>query len=223
MTRFSFACVGFDLDGTLLDTSGDLTAAVNHALAGLDRPALSVAEVIPLIGGGGRHMLAQAVAQTGVVDDATLDAAYARLLAFYEMHIADHSRQFPNVVAALDTLRAEGVTLAVVTNKQEGLSRAVLSASGLLDRFATVIGGDTLGPGRGKPRPDMLLAMVERCGGPAVFVGDSRYDVEAAKAAALPVVACSFGYRQGPVETLGADAVIDGFDQLILTLEQLGR
>lgn len=223
MTRFSFRAVGFDLDGTLLDTSGDLAAAVNHALAELGRPALSVAEVIPLIGGGGRHMLAQAVAKTGAVDDATLDAAYARLLACYEAHIADHTRPYPHVPETLAALRAQGVTLAVVTNKQEGLSRAVLDRLGLLDLFATVIGGDTLGPGRGKPRPDLLLAMVERCGSPAAFVGDSRYDVEAARAAGLPVVACAYGYAQGPIAALGADAVIDGFDQVIPALVELDR
>lgn len=223
MTGFSFRTVGFDLDGTLLDTLGDLAAAVNHALATLGRAPLTVEAMRPMIGGGGRHMLAQAIAASGGADEAALDPAYQTLLAFYEANIAVHTRAFPHMIDALDALRERGVTLSVVTNKQERLAQALLSKLGMLDRFATVIGGDTLGPGRGKPKPDLLLAMVERCGGPAAFVGDSIFDVEAAHAAGLPVIACSFGYRQQPVEALGADAVIDDFAELIAALGALSR
>ena len=223
MPAIPFATIGFDLDGTLLDTAGDLAAAVNHALAGMGRAELTTEQLRPMIGGGGRHMLAEAMAATGGSDDAELDAGYGRLLAFYEAHIAVHTRAFPHVVEALDALDGLGVQLAVVTNKQERLARLVLDKTGLLPRFAAVIGGDTLGAGRGKPAPDLLLAMVERCGGPAAFVGDSRYDVQAARAAGLPVVACSFGYRQQPVDTLGADTVIDDFAELVPALERLSR
>ena len=223
MTRFPFATVGFDLDGTLLDTLGDLAAAVNHALVGMGRAALPTEQLRPMIGGGGRHMLAQAMAASGGADDDALDASYARLLAYYEAHIAVHTQPFPHLTDALDALRARGVALAVVTNKQERLANLVLLKLGLLDRFATVIGGDTLGAGRGKPKPDLLLAMVEHCGAPAAFVGDSLYDVQAAQAAGLPVVACSFGYRQQPVADLGADTVIDSFAELVPAVEALSR
>lgn len=223
MIDFPFATIGFDLDGTLVDTIGDLAAAVNHALAGLGRSPRSLAALRTMIGGGGRHMLAEAAAASGPLDDAALDEAYAQLLAHYEAHIADHSRPFPHAAAALDALRARGVMLAVVTNKQERLAHSLLGKLGLSDRFATVIGGDTLGPGRGKPKPDLVLEMVHRCGGPAAFVGDSTYDVRAAQAAGLPVVACSFGYRQQPVAALGADAVIEDLTELIPALETLGR
>ena len=223
MTDFPFATIGFDLDGTLVDTLDDLAAAVNHALEGLGRAPLAVERLRPMIGGGGRHMLAQAAATTGAVDDAALDAAYARLLVYYEAHIADRSRAFPHLTDALDDLLARGVMLAVVTNKQERLAKALLGQLGLIDRFATIIGGDTLGPDRAKPRPDLLIEMLARCGGPAAFVGDSIYDVEAAHAAGLPVVACSFGYRQQPVVALGADAVIDGYNTLVATLTILRR
>lgn len=221
MLRIPFATVGFDLDGTLLDTAGDLAAAVNHALIGMGREPLPSERLRPMIGGGGRHMLAQAMTATGGEDEAALDTGYQRLLNFYETHIAVHTRTFPRLIDALDDLAQAGVTLAVVTNKQERLARLLLRETGLLDRFAAVIGGDTLGSGRGKPAPDLLHAMVERCGGPAVFVGDSSYDVRAAHAAGLPFVACSFGYRQGPVEELGADAVIDSFAALLPILERL--
>lgn len=222
MTGFRFDIVGFDLDGTLLDTSGDLAAAVNHALASAGRPALGVAEIKPMIGGGARHMLAQAMAATGGCDDATLDPLLARLLAYYEENISVHTTPYPGCVAALDTLAARGTTLAVATNKRESLAHTVLRDLGLRDRFACVIGGDTLGPGRTKPAPDMIAAMVAQCGGGrAVFVGDSIYDVTAAHAAGLPAVACSFGFMSGAVAELGADAVIDHFDSLIPALERL--
>lgn len=226
MTGFPFTIVGFDLDGTLLDTSGDLAAAVNHALASAGRPALPVGRIRAMIGGGSRHMLAQGLEASGGCSEADLDLLQPRLLAWYEAHIAVETQPFPGCLAALDTLAARGVTLAVVTNKYERLARIVLDQLGLTDRFATIIGGDTLGPDRGKPKPDLIELMVERCGGDdtgarAAFVGDSIYDVRAARAAGLPVVACSFGFLNGPVEELGADAVIDHYDELIPTLERL--
>ena len=218
MTRFSptnaFATVGFDLDGTLLDSSGDLTAALNHALAAGGRPPLPIAAAMRLVGGGARHLLAQALGNDAAETDRLLPA----LLDHYAAHIDVHTRPFPGAVAAIDALRAAGVTCAVVTNKRERFTHELLRRFDLTDRFACVIGGDTLGDGRAKPAPDPILAMIAQCGGPAVFVGDSIYDVMAAKAAGVPVIACSFGYSQQPVETLGADAVIDGFDQLIPTL-----
>ncbi|SUJ16907.1 phosphoglycolate phosphatase [Sphingomonas paucimobilis] len=74
-----------------------------------------------------------------------------------------------------------------------------------------------------KPSPVPIQALVDQCGGgKAAFIGDSIFDVQAARAAGLPVVACRFGFLSQPVETLGADAIIDGYDTLIPTLERLG-
>jgi phosphoglycolate phosphatase len=221
-TRFPFAIVGFDMDGTLLDTSGDLAAAVNHALASANRPTLTVAEIKPMIGGGARHMLAQGLAKTGGCDTAELDRLHRRLLDYYEAHMVVHTAPYPHALAALDDLAARGVALAVVTNKLEAYATRVLAELGLTDRFACLIGGDTLGPGNAKPSPAPIRAMIERCGGGSTaFVGDSIYDVKAAQAAGVPVVACSFGFLDRPVADLGADATIDGYDALIPTLERL--
>ncbi|MDP1026589.1 HAD-IA family hydrolase [Sphingomonas sp. KR1UV-12] len=223
MTDFPFQIVGFDMDGTLLDTSGDLAAAVNEALQASGHPTLPVERIRPMIGGGARHMLAQGLAATGGCSEAELDRLHRVLLDYYEANMTVHTRPFPHALAALDTLAARGVRLAVVTNKLERYAAQVLDDLGLSDRFACLIGGDTMGPGRGKPAPDPILEMIARCGGGrAAFVGDSVYDVGAAKAADVPVVACSFGFLDRPVEALGADAVIDGFDQLVETLERLG-
>ncbi|WP_394647732.1 HAD-IA family hydrolase [uncultured Sphingomonas sp.] len=222
MTHFPFPIVGFDLDGTLLDTSGDLAAALNHALASVDRPPLPVEQVKTMVGGGARHMLAQGMAATGGCTEAELDVLQRRLLDHYTANIAVLTRPFPHALDTLDRLAAMGVTLAIVTNKLEALARQVLDALALTPRFATIIGGDTMGPGNGKPSRLPIDAMVERCGGGrAAFVGDSIYDIRAAHAAGLPAVACSFGFLMQPVEELQADAIIHGFDALIPTLERL--
>jgi phosphoglycolate phosphatase len=219
---FPFDIVGFDMDGTLLDTSGDLAAAVNHALESAGRAPLPVESIKPMIGGGARHMLAQGMAATGGCTDPELDVLHRRLLDYYEAHMVVHTAPYPGALAALDQLAARGATLAIVTNKVERYAVEVLEALGLSDRFACLIGGDTLGPGNAKPSPAPIHAMIDRCGGGrAAFVGDSIYDVRAAKAATVPVVACSFGFLDRPVAELGADATIDGYDALVATLEHL--
>lgn len=223
MADFPFAIVGFDLDGTLLDTSGDLTAAVNHALAEAGRPLLTVEQVKPMIGGGAKHMLAQGMAATGGCSDEELHRLYKLLLAYYEANIANATRPFVGAMAALDQLEAMGVKVTIVTNKFESLAAKVLDELGIRDRFAALIGGDTMGPGLAKPHRAPIDEMVRRAGGgSAAFVGDSIYDIMAAKNAGLPSVAVSFGFLMQPVEELEADAVIDHFDELIPTLERLG-
>lgn len=224
--RAPYDIVGFDLDGTLLDTSGDLAAAVNHALASVGRPPLSVAQVKPMIGGGARHMLAQGMAATGGCDPnddgATLDRLHRLLIDHYESHIAVLTRPYPHALDVLDRLAARGARLGIVTNKLEGLARKVLDELGLTRRFDCIIGGDTMGPGNAKPSPKPIYEMVARCGGgTAAFVGDSIFDIRAGQAAGLPTVACSFGFMMQPVEELGADVVIDGYAELIPALERL--
>lgn len=222
MTDFPFQIVGLDLDGTLLDTSGDLAAAVNHALGSAGRPLLRVEEVKPMIGGGARHMLAQGMAATGGCTEAELDVLHRRLLDYYEANISVLTKPYPGALDALDRLAARGVRLTIVTNKYERLARQVLGDLGLTDRFAVIIGGDTMGPGNGKPSRLPIDAMIERCGGGrAAFVGDSIYDIAAAHAAGIPAIACRFGFLMQPVEELGAEAIIDGFDDLVPALERL--
>lgn len=223
MTDLRFAIVGFDLDGTLLNTLDDLGAALNHALALAGRPLVPVERVSDLIGGGARKMLDRALAQTGgVPPEAEVAALHGELLAYYRAHIAVHSRLYPGGEAMLQGLARRGVKVAVVTNKLESLAVQLLDELGLSPRLATIIGGDTLGPGRAKPAPDLLHEMVARLGGgPAAFVGDTTFDTRAAAAAGLPCVAVRFGFNDVPVETMGASAVIDHFDELIPVLATL--
>lgn len=219
---FPYAIVGFDLDGTLLDTSRDLGTALNHALALAGRPPVLLEEVTRHIGGGAAQMLRSALTESGGVDEEAFPRLQAELIAFYASNIAHHTTLFPGGEAMLDALDARGVKVAIATNKKESLAVRLFEELGMTHRFATIIGGDTLGPGTAKPRPDMLHAMVERCGGgPAAFVGDTTFDVGAARAAGLPVVAVRFGFNDLPADELNADAVIDHFDELVPALEQL--
>ncbi|KUR75265.1 HAD family hydrolase [Novosphingobium sp. FSW06-99] len=224
MDDFPYDVVGFDLDGTLLDTMQDLGHALNHTLSLIGRPAIPIPEVRGLIGGGTGQMLRAGLARTGGIDEASLPDLTARLIAFYADNIARHTALYPGGEAMLAGLEARGVRIAVATNKREDLARRVFDELGLTHRLATIIGGDTLGEGRAKPKPDMLIEMVRRTGARrAAFVGDTTYDIGAARAAGLPVVAVSFGFNDMPPHELGADAVIDHFDALIPTLQRLGQ
>ena len=220
MTKIPFRTVGFDLDGTLLDTSKDLGAAVNHALSLICRPPVPDEAVSGLIGGGSRLMLRRALALTGGDEGLDVEALYAPLLAFYEANIAVHTALYPGGAAMLDALDDAGIAIAMVTNKPQPLAEKLLGELGLLGRFACVIGGGGGYPL--KPAPDALHAMVEQCGGgTAVFVGDTTFDTRAARAAGLPSVAVSFGFCDAAPHALEADAVIDHFDELIPTLSRL--
>jgi len=216
MSDFPFRIVGFDLDGTLIDTLADLTAALNHALGVAGRPPQDISAVRPMVGLGAAHMLEQGLATTGGVPADASPRLYDELIAYYRAHIAVHSRPFPGLLAALDRLDALGVRTAVMTNKAEDLARQLLGDLGLADRMATIIGGDTLGPGKRKPSPEPIRAMIEACGGGrTAFVGDSIFDVMAARGAGATSVAVSFGFLHQPVEELGADHVIDDYAELV--------
>ena len=223
MSDFPFDTVGFDLDGTLVDTAPDLCRAVNHALAAIGRPALSEDATRAVIGGGARAMLARALEHTGgPVDEARFQQLYEDLIAHYERHTSEHSAPYPGCLAALEVLEARGCRLAVVTNKAEYLARKLLEELGLSHRFDCILGGDTLGPGRAKPKRDMIDEALRLCGGSRfAMVGDSSFDVKAARAAEVPVVVLACGYHDAPPETLGADALIGHFDELVAALEAL--
>ncbi|OYW23678.1 MULTISPECIES: HAD-IA family hydrolase [unclassified Sphingomonas] len=219
-----FDIVGFDLDGTLLDTSGDLLNAVNHALTLAERPLLRVDQIKTMIGGGAKHMLQLGLEATGGCPPEDFRPLYKQMLSFYEANVSAETRPFDGALAALDALDAMGVKTAIVTNKFESLAVKLLDELALRDRFVTVIGGDTMGKGFSKPHRAPIDEMISRCdGGRAVFIGDSIYDIMAAKNAGIASVAVSFGFLLEPVEEMGADAVIDHYDELLPTLAMLGN
>lgn len=227
MHDIPFDAIGFDLDGTLLDTFRDLGAAVNHALVLGGFDAVSVETSKDLIGGGAKIMLARAVEAQGGLPEDEFRRLYKAMLAFYEENNAVHTVPYPGVREVLADLAARGIRMAVVTNKFEAFARNVLGALDLIDAFEAVIGGDSLGKGEdgqflAKPHPaPVLKARAVTGGGSFAFLGDSTYDVRAAKAAGIPVIAAAYGYCDRPPHDLGADAVIDSFEGLIPALASL--
>ena len=227
MTDFPFQAVGFDLDGTLLDTFRDLGAAVNYALelGGFDPVPVDSSK--DLIGGGAKMMLGAAIKQQGGLPDDEFHALYKKMLRYYADHNAVHSEPYPHAREVVAELKARGVKVAVVTNKFEDFARSILSQLDFIEPFEIIIGGDSMGKGPdgkflSKPHPDPIWEAQKRCGGGSfAFVGDSTYDVNAARAADVPVIGAAYGYCDKPPHELGADAVIDSLDGLISALESL--
>ncbi|GGI74169.1 phosphoglycolate phosphatase, bacterial [Polymorphobacter multimanifer] len=205
----------FDLDGTLVDTGPDICAALNHALATLGRPPVPPDDVRHMVGHGSRALLARGLAESGESTPALVEAGVPAFFDYYGAHIADGSRPFPGVEAALDRLMAAGHRLAICTNKPAALAHALVAALGWGERFAAGLGIDSV-PAP-KPDPGHVWATIDAAGGVrgrAVLIGDSIADVSAARAAGLPVIVVGFGFSDRPVAELGADAVIDHYDEL---------
>ncbi len=230
MSLTHFDAIGFDLDGTLIDSFRDLGAAVNHALVLGGFRAVPLESSKDLIGGGAKIMLARALEAQGGVPEAELKRLYKAMLAHYADHNAVHTVPYPGVRDTLHDLAARGVPMVVVTNKFESLACSVLTQLDLINLFQGVIGGDSMGKGAdgqflAKPHPEPVIAAMACCGvaDPVRFVliGDSTYDVRAARGAGVAVVAAAYGYCDRPADELGADAVIDSFSALIRTLEAL--
>jgi phosphoglycolate phosphatase len=206
----------FDLDGTLVDSARDLVNTLNAVLAAEGMAPVSFEAVVAMVGRGSRVLIQRAYAAAGRdVGTDELDRLQARFIAHYEAHLTDHTRPFPGAVEALDRFAARGWHLAVCTNKYERMSRDLLAALDLADRFAVIAGQDTFGVS--KPDPGHILETIRAAGGDphdAVMVGDSANDIDAANAAGVPVIAVTFGYTPVPAAKLGATRVIDSFDDL---------
>ena len=221
--KLAGATFAFDLDGTLVDTAPDLIGALNVVLGEQDLPAVPLATERLLVGRGAKGLVERGFHLAG--RDLPQDAVGGLMTRFIEVYlgrIADESRAFPGVEATLDALAAEGVRLAVCTNKRTDLSLALLDALGLTRRFAAVIGADRT-PAIKPDARHVLTAIAEAGGDPAfaVMVGDSVFDIAAARNADVPSVAVSFGYTEIPAHELGADALIDDFAALPEVARQL--
>lgn len=205
------AAVLFDLDGTLVDSAPDIATAVNELLAEEGLAPHSLAAVRGMIGHGLERLVERAFAAHGVaLLPEALATRYAAMSAIYARHLTELTALRPGAGEAVRAVRAAGLACAVVTNKPEGFSRAILAHFGLLDAMGAVIGGDS-GYGK-KPAPDMLFAACERLGvstADTLLVGDSGADLASARAAGIACLLLRGGYCDGPVENLGADGVLD--------------
>ncbi len=204
----------FDLDGTLIDTAPDLGHAANHVLTGEGLPAVPLDTMRTWIGQGARKMIKRGLAFHGVKRNAAeVEALLQRFLEYYGANIAVESRPFPRLTEALDRAASAGARLAVCTNKREGLSRQVLTALGLADRFgAAIAGADTFTVS--KPDPGHLTGAIGLAGGDprrSILIGDSEIDIATARAAGIPVIGVSFGYSDLPIATFKPDVVIDDY------------
>jgi phosphoglycolate phosphatase len=216
--------VVFDLDGTLVDSAPDLLVAVNRLLAEERRRLLALAEVTRMIGDGAQKLVERAFTATGEGAPADLLGGLTRrFLDHYEGHATEQTRPYPGVPETLARLSAAGLRLAICTNKPEAATREVLRGLALDRFFAAVFGGDSIAGVR-KPDPRLLLAAVGALGAKpdqAVMVGDNANDVQAARAAGLPVILRAGGYTSVAAAELGADAVVEGFAELPAALSAL--
>jgi len=206
----------FDLDGTLVDTAGDLVASLNHALAAAGLKAVDPVAFRPFSGRGSKVMLETAFARAGRRLDAdTLARLTSLFLDHYTGAMPGQSRLFAGGMAVLDRLAGAGLALAICTNKPEAMAIRLMRLLGLADRFQAIAGADTFA--WRKPDPRHLLATIERAGGDparAVMIGDTATDIDTAIAAGIPVIAVRFGYSEVPVDSLEPTIAIDHFDAL---------
>ncbi|MBV8621670.1 MAG: phosphoglycolate phosphatase [Curvibacter sp.] len=219
-----------DLDGTLVDTLGDFSAALNLMLEELALPAIASGQILTMVGKGTEHLLRSALAAVlapeGEVSDGTapqarrVESLYPEALASYQRHYPQingrHSQVYEGVAEGLAALQALGLPMACVTNKPLGFARPLLEAKGLAGYFRAVFGGDSFE--RKKPDPLPLIKTCEALGtlpGRTLMVGDSSNDARAAAAAGCPVALLGYGYNHGqPICTVRADAYLDSLAEL---------
>lgn len=211
--------VMFDLDGTLIDSVPDLAAAVDRMLVEQGRAPAGIEKVRDWVGNGARVLVRRALAdglEHAAVTEAATEEALARFLEIYaDCH--ELTALYPGVHELLEALSTAAVELAVVTNKPERFVAPLLEQVGLGGYFRWIIGGDTLP--QQKPDPAALLQVMHLAGvdaGQSLFVGDSRSDVLAARAASVPCVAVSYGYNHGrPIDEEQPNLVVDSLAELL--------
>lgn len=217
----------FDLDGTLADTSRDLLAAANVALAPRGLPLLDPVIDRKVAGRGGRAMIRCSLEKAGRPIDAApevalTDALYPELLEAYAGALHVETRLYDDVETCLDELETEGWRLGVCTNKPEWLARPLLKSLGIHDRFGAILGADTL-PVR-KPDPEHIRETARRMGADpkaCVMIGDTHTDLHAAQNAGIPCILTTFGFATELVDEMGAEGVVDSFAQLSTEISRL--
>ena len=217
MSEESFVVV-FDLDGTLAATADDILAAVNQVVAAEGLSAFDRGKAFELvsIGNGARVLIDSAFRSHGrILSSEKLDAHVASYLDRYLSAVCVHSKLYPGCATTLGLLETLGYRLAVCTNKPQAHTEELLTRLNVRSHFAAVAGRDAYA--FHKPDPRHLLQVIADAGGSperAVMVGDTRVDVETARAARVPVIVFAHGYPDRPVADLEADAVINGFGEL---------
>jgi len=206
----------FDLDGTLVDTSEDITRALNYALKPFGYPPLSNEQTKKLVGDGISRLIEKVIGE----GRREFEQIRQSFLDYYGKHIADHSRPYPDVVETLERLK--DYKKAVVTNKREALARALFRQLDLNRFFDLIVGSDTTD--ETKPSPVPLQYVLGRLGvspEEAVMIGDGLTDIKAGRAAGVRTVGVGYGYK-GYEELKGADFFVkESIKEVIVLLERL--
>ena len=219
----------FDLDGTLADTSKDITDAVNYAVKPFGVKPLSISEIKAMVGSGITKLIESLIpphppippSLMGDNREVAKEEAVKRFLEYYSIHLLDYTKPYPQVKETLSKI--EAYKKAVISNKREVLSKKVLEGLGLLKFFDVVLGSDSV-PER-KPSPVPIFELLKRFGvskDEAVIIGDSNYDIEAGRAAGIKTIAVTYGYRDREV-LKGADFIIDNFGEILRILPEVER
>jgi phosphoglycolate phosphatase len=207
----------FDLDGTLIDSAPAAGAALNGVLADEGLETLSAEKFQGLLGGGLAWMMENALKIYGeTADDERMQRLCGRFVDHYVNDIALHTVVYPGVVEALEILRLRGIGLGICTNKPASTGLPSLRELDLERYFDAISYGDSYA--FKKPDPRHVTATLDQMGcdkSGAVFVGDSKWDIAAARNAGIPVIAVSYGYSGEDLGALAPDAIIDGFDNFI--------
>jgi len=211
--------VMFDLDGTLMDSVPDLAAAVDKMLMLLGREPAGIERVRDWVGNGSRVLVRRALAGQLDHDGVSDELADEALALFMQAYAGGHelTAVYPGVRECLDWLREREVKLAIITNKPAQFIEPLLEEKGLAGYFDWLVGGDTLP--QQKPDPAALFWVMDKAGvapGESLFVGDSRNDVRAAKAATVRSVALTYGYNHGePIADEQPALVLDDLRELV--------
>lgn len=203
-----------DLDGTLLDTAGDIAIAANRMRAAFGFGPLETAVIRNFIGRGIANLVSQVMkSAVGELGASSSKVAIAQFEKQYEACVADTSKAFPGVFEGLELFKEKGFKLACVTNKAERFTLPLLEKTALAPYFELVISGDTLA--EKKPHPLPLQHAAKHFGvkiDEVVMIGDSMHDAAAARAAGCPVFIVPYGYNEGQeLRGLDCDAFIDDF------------
>lgn len=215
----------FDLDGTLIDTAPDLTAALNHVLRRAGRAEMTVPHVRHLVGNGARAMIAKGFSESGTLPDADgIEALLQDYLCYYEANISELSCIFPGVLNILGELVKREIPLGLCTNKSIRLARKLMAEIGLAEYFPVMTGGDSFD--FQKPDPRHLTKTLDLMGCPsegAVMVGDTSNDIIAAQNAGLAAIGISFGYSAIAVVNFNPDVVISHYSNFLDALTEISQ